>query len=253
MFGGSADNSYAGFLRPLSLPDSRVNDRITMIEGPPFAADLRKVAQGFRQVSFRTIFRSTKIEVVPNGIHVAAGVKRPASEALTSLRDRQTAKADTAVVARPKSTDANATHSNPASNPTLAPSPIIFQNQYGQRLDAPLTIDKNYLQQLYNGHSRLCNNFYLRGYCPYGAACEWDHSLKLNQLQLDTFRQKARTSNCRNPFCVDPACCLGHMCPRGESCNISQCKFLPEMHNIDVSKIFQYNTETGEKKELKPS
>ncbi|KIW50044.1 hypothetical protein, variant [Exophiala xenobiotica] len=241
MFGGSADSSYAGFLGPYTLPGT-INDRITMIEGSPFPYDLRKVAQGFQQVSLETIFRATKIQVA-NGSQVVAGVKRPAAESLMPSRERQ------APVTSLTSSDGKSRQ----AALSLTPSPVIYQNQYGQRLDIPLHPDKDYLKFLYEKNSRLCNNFYLRGHCPYGANCEWDHSQKLSQAQLDTFRYKARTSNCRNPFCTDPTCCLGHMCPRGNTCNIAQCKFLPEMHNIDVSHVFQYNTETKERKELKPS
>ncbi|KAK7894882.1 hypothetical protein LTR67_005621 [Exophiala xenobiotica] len=241
MFGGSADSSYAGFLGPYTLPGT-INDRITMIEGSPFPYDLRKVAQGFHQVSLRTVFRNTKIQVA-NGAQVVAGAKRPATESLVSSRERQPP------VASLTSSDGNSQQAAIG----LTPSPVIYQNQYGQRLDIPLHPDKDYLKFLYDKNARLCNNFYLRGHCPYGAGCEWDHTQKLSQAQLDTFRYKARTSSCRNPFCTDPTCCLGHMCPRGNACNIAQCKFLPEMHNIDVSHVFQYNTETQERKELKPS
>ncbi|KIX06199.1 uncharacterized protein Z518_04173 [Rhinocladiella mackenziei CBS 650.93] len=247
VFGGSGDSSYAGFLSPFALPNS-INERITILEGPPFPYDLRKVAQGFRQASFKGIFRSTKIQIGPNGNHAVAGMKHPAPDTLTSLRDRPSPKPTTAVVTPPKPQPASKVN-QPSTNPS-PPSPLIYQNQYGQRLDVPLQIDKDYLQFLYDKNSRLCNNYYLKGHCPYGAACEWDHTQQLSQLQLDTFRHKARTSNCRNPFCPDPACCLGHMCPRDSSCNIAMCKFLPEMHNIDVSQVYEYNTQTKERKRM---
>lgn len=246
MFGGSADSSYAGFLSPFSTPNS-VNDRITILEGPPFPYDLRKVAQGFRRTSFKSIFRATKIQIVPNGTPVVTiGVKRPAPDGLVALRDRPSPKPAAVVVPPPKAQPV--TNAQPLS--TTSTSPIIYQNQYGQRLDVPLTIDRDYLQFLYDKNSRLCNNFYLKGHCPYGANCEWDHSQKLNKLQLETFRHKARTSNCRNPFCQDPSCPLGHMCPRDKTCNIPSCKFLPEMHNIDVSQVYEYNVETQELKRI---
>ncbi|KIW15332.1 hypothetical protein PV08_05378 [Exophiala spinifera] len=238
-FGGSADNSYAGFLSPYTLPGG-INDRVTLVEGPPFAYDLRKVAQGFDRVSLTTVFRTAKIQVV-NGTQAVAGIKRPAPASYGS--------------GRPTPSSASTPADNRSSSPPTTPnvSPIIYQNQYGQRLDIPLSYDKEYLKLLYDKNSKLCNNFYLRGNCPFGSSCAWDHSQKLSQTQLDTLRYKARTSNCRNPFCTDPTCCLGHMCPRGNACSLPNCKFLPEMHNIDVSRLYEYNTETQEKKELKPS
>ncbi|OAL40066.1 hypothetical protein AYO20_00484 [Fonsecaea nubica] len=249
VFGGSADSSYAGFLGPYALPNT-LNDRITLLEGPPFPYDLKKVAQGFQQTSFKTIFRSTKIQITPNGtISVTAGVKRPAPDPLSGVRDRPSPRPVAAALTPPKAQPApNAQLS--AAAPSLVPSPIIYQNQYGQRLDIPLKIDKQYLQYLYDNNSRLCNNFYLKGHCHYGTNCEWDHSQILNQVQLDTFRHKARTSACRNAFCQDPSCPLGHMCPRNGACNIPACKFLPEMHNIDVSQIYEVNTVTQERKRV---
>ena len=248
IFGGSADSSYAGFLSPFSLPGA-INDRITLLEGAPFPFDLRKVAQSFRQTSFKSVFRPTKIQVLSNGTQpVTIGMKRPAQDALASSRDRPSLQAVTAVITPPKPQPGPNPQSAPAA--TFALSPFIFQNKFGQRLDVPLNIDREYLQFLYDKNARLCNNFYLKGHCPYGVNCEWDHSIQLNQIQLDTFRHKARTSSCRDPFCVDPQCCLGHMCPRDSLCNISQCKFLPEMHYIDIGEVYQLNTETKERKRI---
>ncbi|EXJ70161.1 uncharacterized protein A1O5_06229 [Cladophialophora psammophila CBS 110553] len=258
IFGGSADSSYAGFLGPYALPNT-LNDRITLLEGPAFPFDLKKVAQGFHQISFKTIFRSTKIQIAPNGtIALTAGVKRPAPDTLSVVRDRQSPRPATTALT-PPTTKLALVAQQPAAPPIvpspivpspIVPSPIIYQNQYGQRLDIPLKIDKQYLQYLYDFNSRLCNNFYLKGHCPYGANCEWDHSQVLNQVQLDTFRYKARTSACRNAFCQDPQCPLGHMCPRNGACHIPACKFLPEMHNIDVSQVYEYNTATHERKRV---
>lgn len=246
MFGGSADNSYAGFLSPFSLPNS-INDRITLVEGPPFPYDLRKVAQGFRHTAFRGIFRTTKIQAIPNGVQFV-GSKRPATEVLTSHRERQAPQATSTVATPPKQ---QSIQQPQRAQPTVfKPPPYIYQNQYGQRLDVPLDYDKDYLKELYTKNTRLCNNYYLKGHCPFGDKCEWDHSQHLTQRQLDTFRHKARSSSCRNPFCQDPACCLGHMCPRGASCDISVCKFLPEMHNIDCREVYQVNPTTGERKRI---
>ncbi|KIY01382.1 uncharacterized protein Z520_02934 [Fonsecaea multimorphosa CBS 102226] len=248
VFGGSADSSYAGFLGPYALPNA-LNDRITLLEGPPFPYDLKKVAQGFQQTSFKAIFRSTKIQIIPNGTAtVVAGVKRPAPEPLSAVRDRPSPRPVAAVLTPPKA-QPGLNAQQPAVSP-IVPSPIIYQNQYGQRLDIPLKIDKQYLQYLYDYNSRLCNNFYLKGQCTYGANCEWDHSQVLNQVQLDTFRHKARTSACRSAFCQDPQCPLGHMCPRNGACNIPACKFLPEMHHIDMSQVYECNTATKERKKV---
>jgi hypothetical protein len=131
--------------------------------------------------------------------------------------------------------------SSPQPNP-YTPSTILYQNKYGQRLDPPLTYSRDFLATLFSHKSKLCNNFYLKGHCPYGSSCSWDHSEHLDKIELDTLRHKARTSSCRDPFCRDPLCSLGHMCPRGDRCQISVCKFLPEMHNIEMGEVWEVDT-----------
>ncbi|KEF57979.1 uncharacterized protein A1O9_05902 [Exophiala aquamarina CBS 119918] len=243
LFAGSADSGYAGFLGPYSSPNG-VNEKITLIEGPPFPFDLKRVARGFQHTTFPTVFRSSKIHVSPSTPSATMRTKRAGPE-LTSNRERPTL-----VVA---GTGSN-TPSTPRQSATpflslVAPAPLVYQNKFGQRIDPPLNIDKDYLQFLYQ-HLKLCNNFYLKGYCPYGSNCEFDHSKALTSVELDTFRYKARTSSCRTSFCQDPTCCLGHTCPRGENCTISMCKFAPEMHNPDVSDLYQFDPATNQRQHI---
>lgn len=206
--------------------------------------------------SFPQIFRPNKIVVsnltVSSGNITTAGVKRPAPDPAIVVRDRPSppiATPSSANTPRPAAPN-GAGQSISNVSPIQRPSRVIYQNRYGQRLDPPVPCDKDYLNVLYTSKTRLCNNHYLKGYCQYGNNCVWDHSEVLTPLQLDTLRNKARTSACRDPFCKDPDCTLGHMCPRGATCDIPRCKFLPEMHQIDLSEVYQFNVDTGQKQKV---
>lgn len=234
LFAGSADSGYAGFLSQFSSP-KKMNEKATLIEGPSFPFDLKRVAKCFRHTTFPTVFRSSKIHVSAGVTPVLTRAKRSGPE-LISNRERPSPSTVRTGIMTPPTPQAS---SAPVSTP-LSPSLPIYQNKFGQRIDAPLDIDKDYMQHLYQ-HLRLCNNFYLKGYCPHGKNCEFDHSHTLTPLQLDTFRYKARSSSCRTSFCQDPTCCLGHLCPRGDNCTISQCKFAPEMHSPDTSDLYMFD------------
>lgn len=60
IFGGSADNGYARMLGPYSGSDA-VRERVTMVEGPPFAQELLQLVDKFRKTKFPKVFRDTKI------------------------------------------------------------------------------------------------------------------------------------------------------------------------------------------------
>ena len=60
LFGGSADNGYARLFGPLAYRDD-ARERITLVEGPPFARELADLKGKFRTVSFEKVFRSEKL------------------------------------------------------------------------------------------------------------------------------------------------------------------------------------------------
>ena len=252
VFGG-ADSGYAGFLNTF-INVSGNNDRITFLDGPLTPHHLQRISKAFRNVTFRDLFRPAKIVVNSTNGTLVNGTKRPAPEPLEQpyRRPRSPHSIDEYDPTSPAMIPPWAgPHLLPASLPppitpgTIRPFPaIIYQNMYGQRLDPPVKYDKDFLGVLFSSKKKLCNNFYLKGHCTYGDSCSWDHSERLSELQLDTLRHKARTSACREPFCKDPDCTLGHMCPRGDKCNISLCKYLPEMHSIDMRQVFEYSPAT---------
>ncbi|KPI44669.1 uncharacterized protein AB675_8399 [Cyphellophora attinorum] len=127
----------------------------------------------------------------------------------------------------------------------VRPPQVAFVNQYDQRLDLPVTFDRQFLRYLFIEKPKLCNNHYLRGFCGYGNNCKWDHSVDLSPMEINSLRQKARTSACCDPHCIDAACTLGHECrrPSGQ-CRMEDCKFLPEQHDLVVEEVFEVDPKT---------
>ncbi|RMD42058.1 hypothetical protein DV735_g3064, partial [Chaetothyriales sp. CBS 134920] len=241
------------------VPVSGTNERITVLEGE----DLPKVTS-FRVIHLRSIFQSARAAIKDgNGSSHHTGLKRPAPEPVVQIHHRprpapppveEYDPSSPSLLLPPSAGRSSAKPSHPATPPVSSSpgpgtnTPVLFQNKYHQRLDPPLRYDKDFLGVLFSSKTKLCNNFYLKGHCSYGEHCSWDHSERLNALQLDTLRYKARTSACRDPFCLDADCTLGHRCPRGERCAISLCKYLPEMHTVDVSEVYEYNPVTQRRK-----
>lgn len=64
VFGGSSDNGYARLLVPYS-GEAATRQRITMLEGPPFAPELSRLTEKFNTAAFPAVFRDSKIEATP--------------------------------------------------------------------------------------------------------------------------------------------------------------------------------------------
>lgn len=236
MFGGSADNSYAGFLRSYTSP-ATVCARVTLLEGPPFARSMEEIAPRFLQTSFNHIFRSGKLLTrrvsfredrpssppkSPKASSYATTVGRSGS-VLNGLSDATTVKPAalaTAVKARGGA---------PAAKQ-------IFRNRLGQRIDPPLQFDQKILQPL--KARKLCNKNFLTGNCPY-YNCTHDHSAKLNAAELQTLKYISRLSYCSTIYCENENCIAGHRCPQDPKCDLGTCRFPTEMHNVDTRIVSQ--------------
>ncbi|KAG9836543.1 HIT-like protein, partial [Aureobasidium melanogenum] len=124
----------------------------------------------------------------------------------------------------------------------------IRRNRKGQRIDPPTPEFKkdevNRLKKL-----KLCNAHHLRHNCPYpDGKCEHDHIYKCNAKELETLKLVARMSACiHGSECSDAGCIYGHRCPfpdsresgsKGKPCiNGENCRFPPEMHNMDITAV----------------
>ncbi|KAL5339649.1 hypothetical protein BJX70DRAFT_397596 [Aspergillus crustosus] len=68
VFCASADNGYAHVLRP-----HQHSNRISLVEGPPFAFEMKQLADKFETTQFKTVFLSTKLK--PDSASLAATIK----------------------------------------------------------------------------------------------------------------------------------------------------------------------------------
>lgn len=262
IFGGS-DSGYAPFLDTFAKPE-HVNKRVSILKPSHMPGAMHRTLSQFLTVDLAEIFRASKIVTSRPGPDARSpvGVKRPASDSIVPpvrkpptpiyhglashaqkmTLDHAEQKADPQSQYRPE---------NPFVMEEVPPRQVYFVNQYGQRLDQSLQYDQQYLRFLFTKKARLCNNHYLRGYCQYGMGCTWDHSEDLTPLQLDTLRHKARTSACRDPYCTDVYCTLGHICPRSAAdCAMEACKFVPAQHDVPCSQVFEVDAATGERRQV---
>ena len=207
IFGGPSDNGYARVLGPLSDDEK---GRLTLLEGPPFAAELEALKSKFRgPVKFPKIFRSDKMTI----LHTTAG-STSASYASRASLDTQP---------RAPSPPGNAS----------GVGKMQF-NVHGQRVDNRLPA---YPDALFNRvkSTRYCNLFHLRE-C-YFKGCEFRHGKLVKGDERNVLMAVARWSSCTTGlYCVDFKCISGHACPRGDKCPSASggpCRFPKEMHNVD--------------------
>lgn len=125
-----------------------------------------------------------------------------------------------------------------------APNPVdqIPVNRLNQRIDPPLEIpslsDQRHFEDRIGRH-KLCNEYYLRGYCP-DRNCRFDHSAIDKQL-VNTLRYTARKVVCRSgTACRRSECYYGHQCPFA-SCDSRRCPFAKAgLHEVRDLEIVRY-------------
>ncbi|OJJ46820.1 hypothetical protein ASPZODRAFT_131709 [Penicilliopsis zonata CBS 506.65] len=239
IFGGSTDNGYARILVPCSDHDA---DKVTLLEGPPFARELKELASRFRHKSFPTLFRSAKI---PNRGSLSPS-KGPQPQ-LSPPRIPSTKSPPLSVASPPKvavqpinyagvAATSQASHiqviydlKTPAS--TAAKSRVA-RNAKGQRVDRPLTFN----QTDYNNikPQRYCNLYHINRSCPDESTCGHKHGPRLQGRQLEALKHLARTAPCRSGglYCSDEECVYGHRCVLTR-CERAKCRFSDEMHDVD--------------------
>ncbi|CAM1504877.1 Fc.00g024680.m01.CDS01 [Cosmosporella sp. VM-42] len=223
-FGGAPDNGYARLLGPYR-DDKSACQRITLLEGPPFAKELADLKDSFRTTTLANIFRSQKLPAT-NG-RVSNHPSRPGSPPANY------AAAAAVAVAQPVSS------AHRASLPIARRCSVlgaVHRNRHGQRVDALLPSYSR--EDYFNLKSRkLCNAFHLTGICPHEDTywtCHHSHDGKLSDKQLIALAAVARQSPCSTGLeCDDPNCYNSHRCPRGD-CQEPNCRWGEEMHGIDT-------------------
>lgn len=218
MFGGSADNSYAPLLRA-HAGDGSKNNRIILVEGPPFAKELVDLKDQFLITRFSEIFRSTKLRSRPSSL-ATTSPPTPTPSALS--------------YAATIGTPVNATPiraSTTGAAPALRSYPVL-KNSRGQRLDAVLSAVPSlvYAQR----DKKLCNQYHILGECSY-ISCTFVHGRRLDENGIKARRLLARSNPCLAGLqCRDEKCLAGHECPDRACAKIGNgCRFPREMHGVD--------------------
>jgi hypothetical protein len=134
----------------------------------------------------------------------------------------------------------------PSTTTTVAPTPQIRRNRFGQRVDAPIPVppkdEMNRIKKL-----KLCNQFMLRGECTSTpGTCYHDHTKRLSPGEMTTLRYIARMAPCKlGSECDDPVCTHGHVCPQSEEgrkdCYWKEnCWFGENLHGLSTTPVKTY-------------
>jgi hypothetical protein len=228
IFCASADNGYARVLGPHRNSNAS-KSQITLVEGPPFAREIKELAPSFQTTSFPEVFRSQKLSrrisfsnapTTPTG---TTPISNYASIVRTSSRSPQ----DT-------SPSPSSSSPNPQS-PSQKTKLPIHKNALGQRIDSPLHYStRGKLEAL--KHHKFCNQFHILGSCSWGEECTHKHNRRLVDQDVIDLMCIARLSVCaRGLKCEDEYCVSGHRCMvRGCAGPGGGCKFGGEMHGVDT-------------------
>ncbi|KAL9619171.1 MAG: hypothetical protein Q9160_006180 [Pyrenula sp. 1 TL-2023] len=127
---------------------------------------------------------------------------------------------------------------SPPPNPDKVPV-----NRFGQRIDTRLKSasqrDEDRFHDRIN-EQKLCNAYYLGGYCYNGDRCHYDHSAIDDGIKL-VLQRTARQILCRDGgHCRKKGCYMGHQCPFFPECYSSntgrRCAFkAKELCGVDTS------------------
>ncbi|RMJ12135.1 hypothetical protein CDV36_008211 [Fusarium kuroshium] len=221
ILGASADNGYARLLGKYA-GDKSSQERIALIEGPSFARELKEIADQFETCSFVDVFSSQTIH-------------KPAPFARMSLPTLPTMPALPPIPDSGFRPQKRHRSISPVTTSPITASPIL-RNKNGERVDSPLPV---FSPEEFNEVKgwKLCNNFYLLGQCAAPGMCRHDHDKQLTSDQIDVLRSITRGAPCRNGLkCDDPRCMNGHSC-RYRVCVRKDCRFPPEMHNVDTNVV----------------
>ncbi|OBT67963.1 hypothetical protein VE03_02588 [Pseudogymnoascus sp. 23342-1-I1] len=230
LLGVSHDAGYAPFLDEI-LRDESITRRVSIIEGTPIVREL--AATGTRVLNFDHIFRNDKLierqspysqfqqlsHLPPSQVH-----------ALSNGRGQSPTPPNTwaGVTSIPLTTPPPMVFPVTLKNGTsgagaatalniVTPHPKLDDWVPGDRgLDPTLTISAIVLERTKRraGNTKLCNNHYLRGPCPKGDECVFEHKHKASEEELKAIAYLTRLNPCVNGQDCDVEYCIyGHHCP----------------------------------------
>ncbi|GLA59125.1 hypothetical protein AtubIFM56815_007915 [Aspergillus tubingensis] len=248
VFCGSTDNGYARI-----LGSHQGSNRISLVQGAPFAWEMEQLASEFQTTSFPEVFRSTKLPSRASSFSAfkTASANSSPSSSPTSLSTPSTPKRNYATIAKSNLQATSPTRTNRSKRSKI--SVITFDispsydthiqfntvqlNSQSQRVDPPpRASSRENFERL--RRSKYCSRYHILGECPLGDECGHRHGRRLGSRDVHDLWCVTRTCVCPNDiWCTDPKCICGHQCPwenQQGHCS-ADCKFPESMHGVDKS------------------
>ncbi|KAH8712139.1 hypothetical protein GQ44DRAFT_689294 [Phaeosphaeriaceae sp. PMI808] len=278
IFGGCHDAGYLLNLEQFKHTEAKAA-RITLLETTPAFRGFTDLSH-FKRARFDTVFKSEPLpEHSPTMTVPTTSVTMPAVSApppVPTLFRSATNPSPRPIVASPTPntpplsvtgppTETNgdstwATVSKTSPNGTISIAPIsksnkkkrfAYYNKEEQRLDEPLPPREASAAAILDERMKLtgkkmCNHWHLGNNCENGKFCQFQHEPKLAPAVLNALRYKTRSLACKNRYCQNIDCYLGHQCalerdygkcPYPDSCH------LRSAHGMNKVKYVRYDKE----------
>lgn len=279
IFGGCHDGGYLPNLDRIKHDPIKAG-RITLLATTPMLKGFAELTS-FKSTRFETVFKSEPLPDLPV-YPVIASSSRPLNQVSARPPLRPTVNQDTlsepspgasAVSTSRSTTPSTATaesgevkgdswasvgKSGAPSNGNISIAPTstkkttkkyAYYNKEGQRLDLPLppkdaAAYQSLEARMKKSGKKLCNHWHLGGKCENGDHCMFQHEPKLTPAQLNVLRYKTRSLACKNRYCENIDCYLGHQCALERDqgyCSFSdECHFRAS-HGMDPVKHMRYD------------
>lgn len=258
--------------------------RITLLETTPAYAGFNTLTN-FRRTRFDNVFRAEQLPENPRGINsVSQAPSQPPAQPVVrpitinpsnspSVTSRTSVASPVPSVASTSIVEPNDSNGEPSwatvgktdapsrGSVSIAPNTkkntkkkYAYYNKAEQRLDEALppkdaaaivSLDAR-MKKL---RKNLCNNWHLHGKCENGKFCHFQHETKLPAAELNVLRHKARTLPCKNRYCEDIDCYLGHQCPQEREtgyCSFGDKCHFRFTHGMDKVKYVRVDREGNE-------
>lgn len=220
IFGACHDNGYVRVLEKVAVPE-----RVTLLHSFDMGREFGSLK-----------FQSTKMETIFRTEHVGHQTSPAVAMRQTLRPENVYATTDSTWAARVGA--AGGTNGVTVSRKIkdLPPGAILL-NAAGQRVDAKLPQPppeawNSWDHKIKKAKMRYCRIYHLQpGGCKGG--CGYSHG-PLSEEEILVLRHHLRHEPCNIGLpCRVATCFYGHNC----SCGTQFCKFLPEMHNVDVTTV----------------
>ncbi|KAH4895970.1 hypothetical protein HBH74_194040 [Parastagonospora nodorum] len=124
-----------------------------------------------------------------------------------------------------------------------------YYNKEEQRLDEPLpprdpAAAASLEERMKRTGKKMCNHWHLGGHCDNGKLCQFQHEPKLTPGELNALRYKTRSLACKNRYCENIDCYLGHQCALERDfgkCQYPDSCHLRATHGMDKMKYVRYD------------